>query len=287
MKYSATTVSLPHLTMAEQAALLAELGYDGIELRVRRVSDELRAKGEPSNWGYHVNDVTPENFVEKADDISRVLHDHGLVLAGVASNASCTDLEQLKVLVEGAAVAGAPFIRVGAASGFKPDGSVDYWKVYGETIAGYARAKELTAGTGVKVVLEIHGNTIHPSASLAYRIVSQFDPAEVGVIYDPQNMVRDGYETTALAIQLLGAYLAHCHVGAHRPKPSEPDANGTISWSWEGCPMREGLYDFETMMRQFEAVDYANFISVEDFRQAPAREKLADAIGYLKSLEAN
>jgi hypothetical protein len=32
----------------------------------------------------------------------------------------------------------------------------------------------------------MHGGTIHPSASLAYRIVSNFAPEDIGVIYDPQ-----------------------------------------------------------------------------------------------------
>jgi len=286
MKYSATTVFLPQLTMVQQAQLLSRLGYDGIELRVRRVSPEQRAKAEPSAWGYHVNDVTPENFAAQAPEIRRVLADHGLALAGVASAAACTELDHIKLLVEGAVAAGAPFIRVGAASGFKADGSQDYWQVYGETVAGYARALQISRGSGVKIVLEIHGGTIHCSASLAHRIVSQFDPADVGVIYDPQNMVKDGFETTALAVQLLGPYIAHCHVGGHRPlPPTDRDAKGTVQWKWEGCRMAEGLYHFPTMIAQLRKAGYRYFISIEDFRPGEAEEKLRDAITYLRSLE--
>lgn len=283
MKYCATTVSLPELTMAEQAALLQRLGYDGVELRVRRVADEQRQR-PPSCWGYHVNDVTPENFLSKAPEIRALLADHGLALAGLASDVACTDLEQIKLLLDGAVEAGAPLFRVGAAAGY--DGSRPYREVYGETVAGYARVLELTGGTGVKIVLEIHGGTIQPSASLAYRIVSHFDPQAVGVIYDPQNMVRDGFETTALAIDLLGEYVAHCHVGAHRPSPGEADIHGTTQWKWEGCRMGEGLYDFPTMLRCLKAAAYPHFISLEDFRPRPVEEKLADAITYLRAVEA-
>jgi sugar phosphate isomerase/epimerase len=286
MKYSATTVFLPHLTLLEQAQVLSRLGYDGMELRVRRISPEQRAKAEPSPWGYHVNDLTPENFVAKAAEIRQVLGDHGLALAGIASAASCTELDQVRLLIEGAFAAGAPFIRVAAAAGYRPDGSQDYWQVFGETVAGYARVLQISRGSGVRIVLEIHAGTIHCSASLAHRIVSHFSPAEVGVIYDPQNMVRDGFETTALAIQLLGPYLAHCHVGGHRPlPPTERDAKGTAQWRWEGCPMAEGLFDFPTMMAQLRRVGYRHFVSVEDFRNAPAEERLRDAIAYLRSLE--
>jgi sugar phosphate isomerase/epimerase len=286
MKYSATTVFLPQLSLRQQAELLSSLGYDGLELRVRRVSPEQRAKAEPSPWGYHVNDITPETFVASAAEIRRVLADHGLALAGIASAASCLELDHVKLLLEGAVAAGAPFIRVGAAAGYRADGSQDYWQVFGETLAGYARVLQITRGSGVKIVLEIHGGTIHCSASLAHRIVGHFDPAEVGVIYDPQNMVKDGFETTALAVPLLGPYLAHCHVGGHRPLPSAGrDAKGTAQWTWEGCPMADGLYHFPTLIAQLRRVGYRHFISIEDFRAAPPEEKLRDAIAYLRSLD--
>lgn len=281
MKYCATTVAMPELTMAEQAALLQKLGYGGIELRVRRVTDEQR-KQPPSCWGYHINDVSPENFAAKAAEIKSILADHEIALAGLATNVACTDLEQVKQVLEGAVACGAPFFRVGAASGY--DGTRPYREIYGETIAGYARVLELTRGTGVKIVLEIHGNTIHTSASLAHHIVSQFDPKLVGVIYDPQNMVRDGFETTALAINLLGKYIAHCHVGAHRPIAGEKDESGTTVWKWERCRMAEGLYHFPTMLRELAKIDYSGFISIEDFGAEPVENKLADAIQYLRSI---
>lgn len=285
MKYSATTVFMPSLTMAEQAAMLARLGFNGVELRVRRVSDDQRAKAEPSNWGYHVNDITPENFAEKSGEINSILADHGLSFVGIAANAPCTDLEQIKHLVEGAVKCGSPLLRVGASAGYKADGSQNYWEIYGETVAGFARVLELTKGTGIKLLIEMHGNTIHPSASLAYRIASNFSPEDVGVIYDPQNMVRDGYETIALALQLLGPYLAHCHLGAHRPLLGTPNDKGTMQWKWERCSLGDGLYDIPTMLAQFQKVGYQGFISIEDFGSLPVEEKLSQALAYLKSVE--
>jgi sugar phosphate isomerase/epimerase len=282
MKYSVTTVGLPELTLAEQAALLQRLGYDGMELRVRRVSEAQRAQ-PPSFWGYHRNDITPERFCELAPEIRSVLSGHGIALAGLATNVSCLDLEQVKLLLDGAVAAGAPFIRVSATDLYR--GGRPYREIYGETIAGYARVLAITRGSGVKVVLEIHGGTIHPSASLAHRIVSHFDPALVGVIFDPQNMVSDGYETTELAVELLGPYLAHCHVGGHRPEPQPPDATGTVRWTWPGCRLAEGLYDYPRLLKALAAAGYAGYISVEDFRPVPPEERYGDALAYLKSIE--
>lgn len=286
MKYSVTTVCLPHLSMEGQAKFLKGLGYDGIELRVRRCSDELRAKAVPSNWGYHVNDLTPENLKAKAPEINAILEDYGIALAGLATAMSCNDMEQFKNALEGAVAVKAPFIRLGAAASFTGKDTDDYQAIYGETVAGYAKCLELSRGTGVKLILEMHGGTIHPSASLAYRIVSNFSPADTGVIYDPQNMVRDGYETPAIALQLLGDYHAHCHFGAHRPIPGEKDANGTVQWKWERCPMGEGLFNFPLIFSLLKKHNYSHFITVEDFGPQSPEEKFSEAITYFKKLEA-
>jgi len=285
MKYSVTSVLLPSLDMDGQAALLKKLGFDGIELRVRYCSDELRAKGEPSMWGYHVNDLTPDNFKEKAPEVNRILADNGIALAGLATNMSCTDLETFKKVLEGAVETKAPFIRLGASKNYAA-GVDDYHAILGDTIGGYARCLELARGTGIKLILEMHGNTIHPSASLAYRVVSNFSSKDVGVIYDPQNMVRDGYETPSIAIQVLGDYLAHCHFGAHRPYVKETDENGMVVWAWERCAINEGLFDFSVIMKLLKKNNYSHYITIEDFGSLPAEEKLANGLQFLKKLEA-
>ena len=283
MRYSATSVMLPDLELVEQAALLSRLGYDGIEWRVRRVSEEARARGY-STWGAHKNDLTPDNFLANAAHMKQVAADHGLAIVGLASNAAANDLEQVKLLAEGAAACGAPFLRVGAPRLY--DKTVNYHVLYDEAVAAYGTALDAIAGTGVKLALEIHGGTIHVSASLAHRLLSHFPPDRVCAIYDPNNMVTDGWETTELALELLGDYVGHCHVGAHRPVEKGRDAQGTMQWEWESCPLADGLFDFPRMLRKLRAMNYSGFISVEDFRDLPHEHKLREGIGYLRGVEA-
>lgn len=283
MRYSATSVMLPQLTLEEQAGLLQRLGYDGIEWRVRRVSEEARGKGF-SEWGAHKNDLTPENFLSTAERMKRVAADHGLAIAGLASNAPATDFEQLRLLAEGAAACGAPLIRVGCPRGY--DGTEDYNLLYEEAVEAYGKALEVVSRHGVKAALEIHGGTIHPSVSLAHRIVSNWEPPRVCVIYDPNNMVVDGYETTEVALELLGPYLGHVHVGGHKPVAKSRDETGTVEWGWESVSLGEGLYDHPRLLKKLKLIGYAGFISVEDFRDAPVEEKLSNAIDYLRGVEA-
>lgn len=286
MKYSVTTVSLPEFDLLEQTRFLSRLGYDGIELRVRHNPEKVDTGAAPSPWGAHKNDLSPDNLVKRASEIRSVLSDHGLVLAGLASYVKCTDLEELKKVLEGAVAAGAPLMRVSAAAPFNKLGSDNYAAIYGETVAGYARCLEYSRGSGVKLVLETHGGTIHTSASLAYRILSNFSPADAGIIFDPNNMIMDGFETPGVVIQMLGDYIAHCHIAGHRPVPGEKDSNGTVQWKWECCSMAEGLYNFPEMIHWLKKINYKNFITVEDFRTDLCNEmKYQEAIEYLKKIE--
>ena len=275
---------MPELTLEEQAALLQRLGFDGIEWRVRRVSDEQRGKGF-SEWGAHKNDLTPENFAEDAARMKQVAADQGLAIAGIASNAPADDIEQVKLIAEGAAACGSPFIRVGCPRGY--DGSVDYNVLYEEAVEAYGKALDAIEPFGVKAALEIHGGTIHPSVSLAHRLVSNWDPARVCVIFDPNNMVADGFETTEIAIDLLGPYLGHVHLGGHKPLEKGRDEWGTMKWEWQGAALADGLYDHPRLLRKLKAVDYRGFITVEDFRGLPLEGKLREGIEYLKKLEAS
>ncbi len=284
MRYSATSVMMPQLDIVEQAALLQRLGFDGVEWRVRRVTDEQR--GQPfSEWGAHKNDLTPDNFVANATRMKQVAVDHGLAIAGIASSATADDIEQVKLLAEGTAACGAPFFRLGCPRGY--DRKTPYREIFDEAVAAFDKALDAIKSYQVKVILEIHGNTIHMSASLAHRIVSHFSPDRICCIFDPQNMVSDGFETTEIAVELLGAYLGHVHAGGHRPVVKGVDEKtGTTEWEWPGCPMSEGLYDFRRLLRKLKAIDYRGFISVEDFRPAPLEEKLRDGIEYLRRVEA-
>ncbi len=284
MLYSATSVIMPELDLVGQAEILSKYGYDGIELRVRNCSDQARSEAKPSFWGYHVNDITPANFKKKAPEIRKVLKDHGLKMAGIAAAVLCNDIEQFKLLLDGAVKTKAPWIRVGASRPYY-DGD-NYYEILGETIAGYAKCIELARGTGVKLLIEMHGWQIHPSASLARKIVENFSPDEAGVNYDPQNMVKDGYETPEIAFQILGPYLAHCHFGAWKPYQDGVDEDGTAIWKWANAKLSEGLFNFPKAMALLKKYNYRGFISIEDFSQTPLDEKLKDSIEYLRRLEA-
>ena len=56
----------------------------------------------------------------------------------------------------------------------------------------------------VKIVFEIHMDNILASASAAKRLLSGCSPDYIGVIFDPGNLVYEGYENYRKSFEMLG-----------------------------------------------------------------------------------
>ncbi len=280
MKLCATTVMLPECDIAETCELLREFGFDGAEWRVRRNPPEADAPF--SFWGRHKSDISPESFSARASELRSATKESGLEIAGVASSATADQLDEIRVLAEGAAACGAPFIKVNAPRGY--DRSADYNVLFDEALRAYGKALDVTREHGVRVAFETHNRTIFVSASLAHRLVSKFSADDIGVIYDLNNMVRDGFETPRLAMELLGDYLLHVHLSGHRPLLGEKREDGSTGWGWEVCDVQDGLLDCRVIFEDLKSVGYEGWISLEDFRKLPPEEKLPRNVEYLRKL---
>lgn len=282
MRFCATTVMIPDHDLEETARLLFELGYDGAEWRVRRIPESQR--GQPySPWGNVKNDLTPETLAANPALLLDASQRYNLAIAGLATAVRADDLDEVRLAAEGCAACGAPFFRVGAPDGYNR--TQDYNDLYRRAAEAFGKALEIVRGYGVRAVVEIHRGTLTVSASLAHRLVSNFDPRDIGVIYDLSNMTIEGYECCRMGLELLGPYLAHVHAGGHRPVPHETRPDGTVVWGWEGASLAAGLMDYEQCLTDLKAVGYQGFISVEDFRPLPIRSKLDESLRYLKALD--
>jgi sugar phosphate isomerase/epimerase len=281
MKFSVTSVILPDLDVAETCALLQELGYDGVEWRVRYTPESAVGKGY-GFWGEHKSDLSPANLAARAEEVLRITSDHGLAIPAIAANLRADELDDLRRLADGVAKLGRVPIRLGAPRWY--DRSAPYAEYYGEAVAAYAKAIEVLRPYGLGILIEIHGNTIMVSASLARRIASNFSPSEIGVIYDVNNMAQDGFETFRIGMELLGPYLQHCHAGGWRPVEKGRRPDGSLEWAYEGCDLADSILNIPQFMRDLKAVGYEGFISVEDFRIMDHREKLRPQIEFLRKV---
>jgi sugar phosphate isomerase/epimerase len=272
LKISVFTVMAPDLTPEEIVRELAAAGYDGVEWRVTRVPQERRDE-PPSFWGNNLCTLAPTEA--EARRARSLAESEGLAIPSLGTYIDVGDLAATEEGMRFAQVAGAPQIRVGVGS----LQGASYAERFAEAEAFLTQVQALALRYGIKAVIEIHHGTICPSACLTHRLVSHFDPEVVGVIYDPGNMVQEGFEDYRLGIELLGPYLSHVHV--KNCAFVRPEGGGV----WEACrtPLEDGVVNLLQLFAVLRAFGYDGWLSVEDFSAArPSREALRHNLAVIR-----
>jgi sugar phosphate isomerase/epimerase len=97
-------------------------------------------------------------------------------------------------------------------------------------------------------------------------------------------MLRVGLEDSRMGMEILGPYLAHCHIGNGVPVVQEREADGRVKWRWDFAGLREGVADIPQIVRDFAAVGYRGCLSLEEFGLGDDGEKLRREGAYLRQL---
>ncbi len=276
MKLGVYSLVTPDCDIEEAAALVADVGYTGIEWTL----DYTNAlwDGE-SNW--HID---TGNLAETAERARRAADEHGLTTVALGSRCGCFDPDRVRVALEAARLAGALGVRV-HAPGY--DGSTHHDELLRRGRDAFAALEEDARAAGVKVWVEIHNGLICPSASAMRRLLDGFDPAWIGAIFDPGNMLREGMENWRMAVQMLGPYLQHVHAkdgGWFRRDDGE--------WECRNMPFPDGMVNWPQVIEALGSVGYEGFLDIEDFRSGyarvspdlPTRRMLQEDYDYLSGL---
>lgn len=283
MKISATTVMMPQYDMRETATTLKRLGFDGAEWRCRHIPQEQQG-ADFSPWGNVKNDFSPDNLAQRGEELLAVSEEFGLQIVGLATSMRADELDEVRKVAEGCAKWGISLFRIGGPRGYDP--KENYRDLIADTVKAFDEALKITRDCGVRVLLEIHRNTVACSASQAYLVVREFDPKDIGVIFDIANMsLGDGHEPTKMGLDLLGEYVAHVHAGGGQPIPTDRNEHGQLQYRWDTVDLADSVIDVPQFVSELKAMGYQGFISVEDFRDQPLEPKLERQLGYLRSLE--
>ncbi|WP_438445165.1 sugar phosphate isomerase/epimerase family protein [Gorillibacterium sp. sgz5001074] len=280
MKLSVFTVVTPDLTPEELVAEAQAAGLDGIEWRYKEVPEDAKTE-VPSFWRNNRCSIDPRSTDEELERFRRITAEHGLELLTVTPYLNVDEMEATEQVFRAAQKVGARMIRVGVPGYNK---TVPYPVLYEKAVA-YLRAVEPMARKyGVKGLVETHHHTIAPSASAAYRLVSHCDPEHIGVLFDPGNMVHEGFENFRMGLELLGPYLAHVHI-KNTGWVKQGRGDGSVSWSSDWFPLSEGVVDYRSFLEDLKAVGYDGYLGIEDFsRQYGSRELLHAFAKHLREL---
>jgi len=280
-KYSVFTVMTPDIRVDEVPKVLAELGYEGVEWRVATVPKEVKII---NYWRGNLATLDVTRILEEAKRAKKLCDDYGLAVPSLGTYLSCdSDPHRIEEAMKAANILECPQIRVSVP---RYDGSVEYNELFRKAVTNYKNVEGLARKYGVRAVIEIHMGTICPSASAAYRFLSNFSPEFVGVIYDPGNMIHEGHENWQMGLELLKPYVTHVHVkNACWFLVGEED--GGKRWRPMHAPLREGFVHWKDVLSALKKIGYSTWLSLEDFSSGDTLAKLRDDISYLRSLESS
>jgi sugar phosphate isomerase/epimerase len=163
------------------AATLAALGADGAELVVR--DGQTVTPGEPT----------------RIKDVATELTRHGLQLGVVTTDLVRAD-DTADTILGVCAELGVPLVRLGW---WRYDAALGYQRVLDTARRDLAALAGLGRRHGVRLALQLHHGTIHPSAAHALRLTE-----ELPVYLDPGNQAMEGSEQLPMSLDLLGDRIA-------------------------------------------------------------------------------
>lgn len=283
MKYSVFTVMTPSWELEELTSRLSAAGYDGVEWRVQKALKETPDPIPPREawfWQYNKATLDVDAIEEDAARAEAACRKSGLEMLSLASYLTPGEFEKIERVMKAARATGARMIRL-FPYGYK-DGD-RYVELFDKARGEMRTVCEMARQYGVEVNLEIHMNTIIPSASAAYRLVEGLDADYVGFVYDAGNMTNEGYEQYSLGLQLLGDYVHHVHIKDGCLVQTEKDGKSAFAHQW--TVIGQGAVNFEKQRDALRLIGYNRYLSFEDFTCTQSdEEKLANNLAYIRSV---
>jgi sugar phosphate isomerase/epimerase len=275
MQFAVFTVSTPEYSPEEAVSIFRDLGYAGVEWRV--VDQEPAPSNRPGFWAGNRCTLPLSTFVDDAPRIKALTEQAGLAIINVGAYATCDDLKGVEQVLKGSSLLGAPSARVRVPH---YDGSQSFTRQRTEAQAQFKDVEALARRYGVRAVVETHPGTITPSASALASFLEPFDPEHIGALWDPGNMVHEGFEHYRLGLEALGPYLAHVQL-----KNAAWRETGPGQWQPVWVPLDRGIVNVPDVFGALRTVGYDGWVSFEDFStERPLVDRLRDNLAYVTSI---
>lgn len=229
------------LPPARLAALLKDLGFDGVDLPCRPSAP-----------------VTHANGPEKLSEYKQAFEDHGLKLVRLVTSLKEADAET-EHLLEAIQSLGIEKIRIGGFSVAEGEHAVEKLD---EARRRLAALQPLLAKHGVKGGIQNHsGNCLEVNVSSCLLLLQDCDPEWIGVQYDPGHLRLSG-ENDKIALELLGPRLHSVNLKSPRHAHSIDAKSGRLLYTPVWVPLRDGMLDVAAELAALSQVGYTDAISL-------------------------
>ncbi|MGW4489827.1 sugar phosphate isomerase/epimerase family protein [Amycolatopsis sp. NPDC004368] len=257
------SAALPDLDPQRLCEVAVDHGLDGVE------------------WGVgagHALGLTATDAQVAA--VAGTAEEAGLACAGVAvhePDAIACAAPLWQRVCELAKALRAPHVRV-YARGHGTDFDTDFTRLRSQLADKAAEC----AARGMRLLLEPAPTTLVPDPALAHRALSEMDIDQVGVVYDPGSLAREGWQDPLLATGVLGPLLRHVHVKNVAPERAE---GGT--WVWRRAALDTGIVDWPRVSDALEAAGYSGWFVLDHLSSQEPGSLAADLAQLRKLTEAS
>jgi sugar phosphate isomerase/epimerase len=228
-------------SLDEVASVTAGLGFDGVDLLVRK--------------GFHIDPAQPQGIAAAV----RLLQVSGLQVPMATCDLNDPSSPVTEPLLGALAQAGIGTLRLGYWRYDPAQGYIGYLDEARRALAGF---EDLARRTGIKLALQLHGDTIHGSGAQAYLLLKDRDPAHIGAYPDPGNqVVQDGREDWRFTFEVLQPWL--CCVGVKNGGwfPKTVERNGQWRWHSEWMGLADGMVPWADVLAHLAARRFAGLLS--------------------------
>lgn len=202
MKFAGHTMGTPNLDIFGAIDLFADIGYDGIEVRVQ-TDGQLWVETYSEELGKRVRDKLFQRGLEVCC-LTPYFRDY------VHADKRDSELAAFKQVVDMAADLKCPLVRSYGGGGV-PEGedAAFHWD---RTVSGIRECAEYAAERGVGIAIETHIGSLTFSAGDTVRMVRDIAAPNVGILFDFAWVDIRGEETTKEGWEMSRPYVLHCHV---------------------------------------------------------------------------
>jgi len=231
---------------------IAELGFDGVDLLIR-----------------DGHQLTPASPGEIGPAVERL---KGMGLTVPMATTDLVEADGIADRVLGAcADAGIGTIRLGyyryAGSGYR------------EALDGARRKLDgldgLAGRHGVRLAIQLHGDTIHASGAQTVLLLDGRDPARISAYPDPGNqVVQDGRDDWRFTFEVLRPWLACVGVKNGGWFPGRIDASGQRVWTSDWLGLADGMVRWDAIVAHLKADGFDGLLTLHSHYEVPLMQAI-------------
>ena len=286
MKLGTFTTFTPEYTFIEACQLIKSLGFDGVQPRIVAAASAAFDAAKPFNpWSNNKCGISEEAFFADPKGVLAPATSIGLQISSVASYAGTADMPRAVSMVKACSRAGIRHVRIGVLP-LPKETKFDVGAYLDRCRGAYRELVGEAKKVGVRPCIELHAGGICASASGVMAILKGIPPEDVGVLFDPGNMIYEGWEAPQVALNVLGPYLAEVHVKNARWVPNATE-NGITRWKCEAADLENGCVDWSAMVGHLKTHGFDGWLVEEGHTHDRAtHQRLKMAVELLRSLIA-